>query len=71
MMPETSGGKVPYLLGTEVAHARRIDQPGFDGQMSLLGQETALRKKVITAVIVVLSVFVAGLMIGALAGYFI
>jgi hypothetical protein len=71
-MPETSdGGKMPFLLGTEVAHARRIDQPGFDGQMSLLGQETALKRKVITAVIVIMSVFVAGLILGAVAGIFI
>jgi hypothetical protein len=54
-----------------VAHARRIDQPGFDGQMSLLGQDTALKRKVITALIIVMSVFVAGLIIGAVAGVFI
>lgn len=71
MVEESGNPNTPFLHGTEVAHSRRIDQPGFYGQMSLLEQETALKRKVFTALIVVASVFVAGLIAGAVVGIFI
>ena len=66
------GGREPaFLVGTEVASARRLRQPGFDRQLSLLEQDYDLRNKLKIALIVIFSVFVAGIVVGAVVGVFV
>lgn len=60
-----------FLLGSEVAASARLRQPAFDGQLSLLEQQAEVRKKVYMALIVVTSVFLAGMIAGAVLGIFV
>lgn len=71
--PEASPGAPPpgFLLGSEVARSARLRQPAFDEQLSLLEQQAELKKKIYLAVIVIASVFVAGMIAGAVLGIFV
>lgn len=60
-----------FLHGTEVAQSRRIRQPAFDQQLSLIERQQGLKKKLTVAVVVIVSVFLGGLVAGAVAGIFI
>ena len=60
-----------FLLGSEVAASARLRQPAFEGQLSLLEQQAEVRKKVYMALIVVASVFLAGMIAGAVLGIFV
>lgn len=60
-----------FLLGSEVAASARLRQPAFEGQLSLLEQQAEVRKKVYMALIVVTSVFLAGMIAGAVLGIFV
>ena len=60
-----------FLLGSEVASSARLRQPAFDRQLSLLEQRAELKKKVYTAVIVIASVLLAGIIAGAVLGLFV
>jgi hypothetical protein len=65
---ERSGA--PYFLqGTEVAKARSIRNT--EGQLSLLAPEPDLRRKLIIATAVILSVFIVGMIAGAVLGIFV
>lgn len=59
-----------FKVGREVAQARRVRQPGFEGQLSLLEPELELKKKLKIALMVILSVFFVGLITGAILGIF-
>jgi F0F1-type ATP synthase assembly protein I len=58
-----------FREGTEVAKARRIRNT--EGQLSLLAPEPDLRRKLLIATAVILSVFIAGMIVGALLGIFV
>jgi len=60
-----------FIHGTEVARSRRYAQPGFNGQLPLLEREPGLRKKLAVAFIIIGSVFMGGMIAGAVAGLFI
>ncbi len=71
-MNETIDQSMPgFLEGTEVARARRLSQPGFDGQLSLLEKDMELKKKLTIALLVVFGVFFAGMLLGAALGVFV
>jgi hypothetical protein len=71
-MNDTVGKQIPgFLEGTEVARARRLSQPGFDGQLSLLEKDMELKKKLTIALLVVFGLFFAGMLIGAALGVFV
>lgn len=56
----------PDVHGAEIA-----EQPGFEGQMTLIGSEMSIKKKLIISGTVVVSLFIVGLGLGVLAGFFI
>lgn len=60
-----------FLHGTEVARYRPVPQPGFEAQLSLLERDLELKKKLQIALIVIVSVFFAGLVAGAVMGIFV
>lgn len=61
-----------FKHGTEVARSSRLSyQPGFDSQMTLIDVTPGLKKKLITAFVVIFSVFLGGMVLGAVAGFFI
>jgi hypothetical protein len=71
-MDETGAHTTPeFLEGAEVASARRRRQPGFAEQLPLLEQDLELKKKLTVAVTVIASVFLGGLVAGAVLGYFV
>ena len=59
-----------FLHGAEVARYDR-NQVAFDQQLSLIKQESELVKKLKIAALVILAVFVAGMIAGAVAGFYI
>jgi hypothetical protein len=63
--------KPGFLEGTEVARARPRVQPGFDEQLQLLKSDAELKKKLSVAILVILGVFVAGILLGAVLGIFV
>jgi uncharacterized protein with NAD-binding domain and iron-sulfur cluster len=73
--PEVRPGPEPespgFLVGSEVARARHIDQPGFEDQLSLLDRDQGLKRKMFIAVSVVLVVFIGGMIAGAIVGIWI
>ena len=58
-----------FREGTEVAKARRVRNT--EGQLSLLAPEPDLRRKLIIATVVILSVFIVGMIAGAVLGIFV
>lgn len=60
-----------FLVGSEVARARHIDQPGFEDQLSLLDRDRSLKRKLFIAVSVVMGVFIGGMIAGAIVGVWI
>ena len=60
-----------FMQGTEVACSKRYAQPGFDGQLSLLEREQGLKKKLMVALLVISSVFLGGMIAGAVLGIFV
>jgi len=58
-----------FREGTEVAKARRVRST--EGQLSLLAPEADLRRKLLIATAVILSVFIAGMISGAVLGIFV
>jgi len=60
-----------FLYGVEVATSKRFKFKESEVQLSLLEQEEELRRKLFLAVLVVFSVFFAGLICGAILGFFI
>jgi F0F1-type ATP synthase assembly protein I len=63
-------GDAPFFReGTEVAKARRYRNT--EGQLSLLAPEPGLRRKVMIAAVVIASVFIAGMIAGAVLGIFV
>ena len=69
-MDDMEQGDAPFFReGAEVAKARRIRNT--EGQLSLLAPEPDLRRKLIIAAVVILSVFVAGMIAGAVLGVFV
>lgn len=60
-----------FRYGFEVAQSPKHRQPGFEDQLPLLQTELALRKKLMIAGLVILSAFMAGMLAGIIAGFFI
>ncbi len=60
-----------FIQGTEVACSKRYAQPGFNGQLPLLEREQGLKKKLMVALIVICSVFLGGMIAGAVVGLFV
>ena len=60
-----------FIHGTEVACSKRYAQPGFDGQLPLLERELGLKKKLMVALTVIFSVFLGGMIAGAVMGLFV
>ncbi len=60
-----------FIQGTEVACSKRYAQPGFDGQLPLLKREQGLTKKLMVALIVISSVFMGGMIAGAVVRLFV
>jgi hypothetical protein len=70
-MGDNEGFQKPgFLHGSEVARPVET-QPAFDEQLPLPGREQSLKKKLEVALIVIFSVFLAGMAAGAAVGYFI
>lgn len=68
MMQNSAPG---FREGTEVARYSPRPQPGFDEQLPLLEKDMELKRKLTIALVVIFSVFVVGMLIGALLGYFV
>lgn len=68
-MEPNTGARPAFLEGTEVA--RRHTQPGFEEQLPLLERDLELKKKLGIALLVIFSVFLGGMLIGAGVGYFV
>ncbi len=68
-MDANTGTRPSFLEGTEVASRPR--QPGFEEQLPLLERDLELKKKLTIAIVVIFSVFFAGMLIGAAVGVFI
>ena len=60
-----------FRQGTEVACSKRYAQPGFNGQLPLLERERGLKKKLMVALLVISSVFLGGMIVGAVVGLFV
>ena len=60
-----------FIHGTEVAQSKRRRQPGFEDQLPLLEREQGLKKKLTMALVVILSVFFTGMVLGAVLGIFV
>ncbi len=70
-MNETTQNTTPgFLQGTEVARYRPV-QPGFDEQLPLLEKDLELKKKLYIALVVIFSVFIGGMILGAALGFFV
>ncbi|MBU1671591.1 MAG: hypothetical protein KKF41_00420 [Actinobacteria bacterium] len=69
--PITEQAVPGFLVGSEVARARHIEQPGFEDQLSLLDRDQGLKRKVFIAMSVVLGVFIGGMIAGAVVGIWI
>ena len=68
-MDDREQGDAPFFReGNEVAKARRVRNT--EGQLSLLAPEPDLRRKLIIATAVILSVFILGMIAGAVLGIF-
>jgi hypothetical protein len=67
----TDNSEPGFLEGTEVARARPRVQPGFDEQLQLLKSDAELKKKLTVAILVILGVFIAGIILGAVLGVFV
>jgi hypothetical protein len=66
-MDERGRQSEPYFKeGTEVAKARRL--MNSEAQLSLLAPEPDLRRKLVIAAAVILSIFIAGMIFGAVLG---
>jgi hypothetical protein len=71
-MNETTQNTTPgFLQGTEVARHRPVSQPGFDEQLPLLEKDLELKKKLYIALVVIFSVFIGGMILGAALGFFL
>ena len=71
-MNETMENSSPgFLEGAEVARSRRTAQPGFEEQLPLLEKDLELKKKLTVALIVIFSVFIGGMIVGAVLGVFV
>jgi hypothetical protein len=69
-MDDREQGDAPFFReGTEVAKARRVRNT--EGQLSLLAPEPDLRRKLIIATAVIFSVFIVGMIAGAVLGIFV
>ena len=71
IMNEYEKNQPGFLQGMEVARVNPVEQPGFELQLPLLEQEPEVKKKLLIAMTVILGVFIAGLIVGAVLGIFI
>lgn len=68
-MPDKSGSNMPrFLEGSQVASYEPPVQPGFDDQLPLMQRDEELKSKLKISILVILSFFMGGMAIGAVAG---
>jgi len=69
---KTKKGTVPsFLEGIEVAVSKRVRLLEYNGQLSLLEDDSELRRKLTLAFAIVTSVFFAGILTGIVLGFFV